>query len=119
MKHCYLCSVQVKREQRDRAHRLAVETRYSLKAGDYDLFYEFQGGKCAICLRATGATKRLSVDHNHKLGFNREGVRGLLCGPCNQMLGHGRDDPAFFQRVIHYLTNPPAQEAIDIQECHR
>lgn len=113
LKYCYLCDVSVKRQQRDRAHRQAVEVRYSLKAGDYDLFYEFQGGKCAICQRATGATKRLSVDHDHKKGFTREAVRGLLCGPCNQMLGHGRDSLEFFNRVLDYLSFPPAQRAID------
>src|SRR5215469_6977480 len=90
--YCYLCSVVVRHEQKDRAHRTAVEARYHLLPGEYDRMLAFQHGKCAICQRATGATKRLSVDHDHKLGLSREAVRGLLCGPCNQMLGHGRDD---------------------------
>jgi hypothetical protein len=46
------------------------------------------------------------VDHDHSNGE----VRGILCGPCNQLLGHGRDSIAFFQRVIDYLTNPPARK---------
>ena len=108
LKYCYLCSVAVKHEQRDKAHRTGVETRYGLQPGDYDALYAYQQGKCPICLRATGKSKRLSVDHDHKRGNTRESVRGLLCTVCNQMLGHGRDEPEFFVRAYLYLMAPPA-----------
>jgi hypothetical protein len=48
----------------------------------------------------------LSVDHDHKTLL----VRGLLCRPCNDLLGHARDDPEFFTRAKVYLEKPPAQE---------
>jgi Recombination endonuclease VII len=85
------------------AHERRVQTIYGIEEGDYWQLYAFQGGVCAICVRAKGKTKRLAVDHDHKTGE----VRGLLCGPCNQLLGHGRDDPEFFARIIHYLNYPP------------
>lgn len=90
---------------------------YGLALGDYDRLYEFQGGKCYICQRATGATKKLAVDHNHNCDQGhprenacRECVYGLLCGPCNKdVIGHLRRDVAAFRRAIDYLENPPAR----------
>ncbi|MFG3137664.1 endonuclease VII domain-containing protein [Streptomyces sp. NPDC048211] len=90
------------------AHEASVQRTYGLKPGQYEQLYEAQGGTCAICPRATGATRRLSVDHDHKTGE----VRGLLCRPCNDMLGHARDDWAMFAKAARYLTNPPAREVL-------
>jgi hypothetical protein len=102
------CATHWREEKKRRskaAHEKRVQTTYGLGEGDYDRLYESQGGRCAICPRATGATRRLSVDHDHKNLL----VRGLLCRPCNDMLGHARDDPAFFERAKAYLEKPPAQ----------
>jgi hypothetical protein len=117
LKYCYRCDVFVKRQRAERAHRTKVESHYGLEPGDYDKVYEFQDGRCPICLRATGKTKRLSVDHDHKIGLTREGFRGLLCSTCNRMLGHGRDDMDFFTRAIDYLMNPPAQLILREPPC--
>ncbi|MGW0939070.1 endonuclease VII domain-containing protein [Streptomyces sp. NPDC002666] len=97
-----------KKRRKAAAHEASVQRTYGLKPGQYEQLYEAQGGTCAICTRATGATRRLSVDHNHKT----DEVRGLLCRPCNDMLGHARDDWAFFGRAARYLTNPPAREVL-------
>jgi len=88
------------------AHDRKSQRVYGLAPGQYEELYAFQDGHCALCLRATGKTKRLAVDHDHATGE----VRGLLCGPCNQILGHGRDDPEYFQRIIDYLSQPPFQK---------
>lgn len=77
---------------------------YGLQPGGYDMLLELQDGHCAICRRATGKTRRLSVDHDHKTGK----VRGLLCRPCNTLLGHLRDDPVAAERIRDYLIDPPA-----------
>ncbi len=82
---------------------------YGLTAEEYWRIYEFQGRVCAICQRATGATKRLSVDHCHRTGL----VRGTLCTTCNRnVLGHLRDNTDALQRAIDYLQHPPAIYAI-------
>ncbi|HEY6021914.1 MAG TPA: endonuclease VII domain-containing protein [Candidatus Paceibacterota bacterium] len=83
---------------------------YGLALGEYDALKASQNGTCAICQRATGAKKKLAVDHDHKTGY----VRGLLCGPCNGMLGKARDDVEFFLRAAEYLKNPPAHTAIGL-----
>ena len=82
---------------------------YGITADEYWAVHRFQFGSCAICQRATGTTKRLSVDHCHKTGV----VRGLLCTTCNRhVLGHLRDDTDALQRAIDYLQHPPAIYAI-------
>lgn len=86
-------------------HEKRVQQVYGLGPGEYAQLYEFQGGFCALCRRATGASRKLSVDHDHATGA----VRGLLCRPCNTMLGHARDKARFFLRCILYLRRPPYQ----------
>jgi hypothetical protein len=90
--------------RKDASHEKRVRNVYGLGPGDYNRIYEFQGGRCAICRRATGASRRLSVDHDHKTGL----TRGLLCRPCNDMLGHIRDDPRVARLMARYLESPPA-----------
>lgn len=82
-----------------RTHELMVTKTYGIGVGEYEQRYKAQGGTCAICQRATGATKRLAVDHDHSTGA----VRGLLCGPCNQFVGRLRDSPDAFLRAYRYL----------------
>lgn len=94
------------REKRRRAsHTGHITKTYGITAEEYDAIREAQGGKCYICQRATGARRKLAVDHDHGTGY----VRGLLCKTCNyRVLGHLRDDTEAFQRAIDYINNPPA-----------
>jgi len=87
-------------------------TVYGITADEYQAIYEHQGGRCFICRRATGAKKKLSVDHCHETGM----VRGLLCLGCNRnVLGHLRDRVDSLERAIEYLTSPPAVEVIGVR----
>lgn len=101
---------QLNKKKKSRArHGAHIETTYGITADEYDALYRAQGGRCAICRRATGAKRRLAVDHDHDTGL----VRGLLCKTCNyKILGHLRDDPEALQRAIDYLAHPPAFEVI-------
>jgi hypothetical protein len=87
------------------AHERRVQKVYGLKPGEYGRIYLAQGGVCAICQRANGATRNLSVDHDHRTGL----TRGLCCRPCNDLLGHLRDDVEAARRIVTYLLNPPAR----------
>lgn len=56
-----------------------------------------QGGVCAIC----GAVpKPWQMDHDHASGA----MRGVLCRPCNSLLGMARDDTAVLLRAVSYLS---------------
>lgn len=91
------------RRRKAENHEKRVTETYGLAKGEYAKLYEFQGGHCALCRRATGASRKLSVDHDHADGQ----VRGLLCRPCNTLLGHARDNTRFFERCVKYLSLPP------------
>lgn len=102
-----------------RAHETYVQGRYGLLPGDYEALYAAQGGRCWICQRATGASRRLSVDHDHKAGCGhdpktgcRRCVRGLICRRCNDLLGRIRDDTDTLYRALWYLASPPARATL-------
>lgn len=99
-------------DRRTYSHSKHIMALYGLLPEEYDEVYRFQQNRCFICQRATGATKKLSVDHDHKTGM----VRGLCCTMCNKyILGWARDDIEFFKRVIEYLEHPPAVAAIGVR----
>lgn len=96
-------------EQKAAKHDRWIRATYGITRDEYLAIYEAQGGKCAICQRATGASKNLSVDHDHETGE----VRGLCCTPCNRdVLGHLRDEVEAFRRCIRYLIEPPARAVL-------
>lgn len=102
------------------AHARRVETGYGITGEQYWALYEAQGGYCALCQRATGKTKRLAVDHDHKMAAEvcghdpKQGcprcVRGLLCGPCNQYLVVHPVET--LTRAINYRYDPPARAVL-------
>lgn len=99
-----------KTADKDRAHENKVQAVYGLRPGEYELLYAAQGGRCAIlACRATGKVKKLAVDHNHRTNE----VRGLLCGPHNQLIGYNQDNPNVFLSLADYLDNPPARRVLD------
>lgn len=108
---CYTCHRAVVRTRQDRAFDQRLRATYGITAEQYWQQYERQGRRCAICQRATGASKKLAVDHNHSCCSTTPTCgtcnRGLLCATCNKTLGHYRDDPAAFARAAEYLRNPP------------
>lgn len=107
----------VRRGRRAYNHGVHVQDTYSISSEQYWAIYEYQGGRCFICRRATGERRKLAVDHDHACcpGPTSCGrcVRGLLCRSCNRsVLGHLRDDPEALQRAIDYLNDPPARKVL-------
>lgn len=102
------------------AHARRVELGYGITGEQYWALYKAQGGRCALCQRATGKTKRLAVDHDHakarevcghdpKIGCPNC-VRGLLCGPCNTGLVIHPVDTLL--RAVSYRYDPPARAVL-------
>lgn len=98
----------VKKARSTAAWATRIQATYGITEQEYQAIFTAQAFRCYICRRATGATRRLSVDHDHATGE----VRGLLCRPCNTHLGHIRDDVEAARRVAAYLENPPAREVL-------
>lgn len=102
---------------KDRAWELRLKATYNLSAEQYWAIYDYQGGACAICGWATGASKKLSVDHDHACCDGPKScgkcVRGILCSNCNVYLGRTRDNPDAWMRGYKYLKRPPAQSVLN------
>lgn len=83
---------------------------YGLTPGRYAELLAAQGGGCAICGSpdpGLSHAKRLAVDHNHSCcpggGSCGRCVRGLLCVPCNTILGQAGDNPDRLLAAAAYL----------------
>jgi hypothetical protein len=75
------------------------EQRYGMSRGEYAQRLDDQRGVCAICGEPPSENRELEVDHCHEAGS----VRGLLCGPCNRLLGAARDSAKTLLAAVEYL----------------
>jgi hypothetical protein len=87
------------------SRRSLLKKKYDLTLEEYDLLFEQQDGKCAICGKEetakhhNGTLRSLAVDHNH----DTNQIRGLLCSKCNLGIGHFDEDIYLFDKIINYL----------------
>jgi len=81
-----------------RRHHLARAFNMTLE--EYADRLARQNGVCAICGTAdTRPWSVFDVDHDHGTGQ----VRGLLCHPCNVILGQCKDDANTLRAAVAYL----------------
>lgn len=87
-----------------RKSRFYVE--HGIRESDYLELLDRQQHRCAICgkhedeVALAGKRKsRLCVDHCH----STKEIRGLLCDPCNRMIGFAGDQPKRLVRAADYL----------------
>jgi hypothetical protein len=87
--------------QREVGYWRAAEQKYGISRHEHERMLERQGGKCAICGAPDSCkgTDRLLVDHDHRTGK----VRGLLCSPCNTVLGLVDDESGRLVSAAAYL----------------
>jgi hypothetical protein len=80
----------------------SIQKRYGISQQEFEALFESQGRCCAICRSVSPGSfgKHWSVDHDHDTGQ----VRGILCHPCNLMLGLAKDDIGRLQQADNYLT---------------
>lgn len=75
----------------------------------YETLLSEQDGVCALCGDVPKGG-RLNIDHLHVPPDDRDGfvyVRGLLCGPCNRLVGSIEQRPQVMDRVMSYLAAEP------------
>lgn len=111
---CFRCQKIAERKQRQSSHERHINLTYGITGAEYKQLLGYQAGKCAICCRATGRSRRLAVDHDHSCKEGHppkygcpECVRGLLCYLCNDYIGKMHDDPKVGERMARYLREPP------------
>lgn len=78
--------------------------KYKLSVEDWAILFNHQNGKCACCYRAFFVDCTVCVDHHHKSGV----VRGLLCLPCNRILGLAYEKPTTLLALAMYLETSAA-----------
>lgn len=74
---------------------------YGITIGLRDLLFRQQGYKCAICGSMESGRKGadFAVDHCHLT----DQIRGILCHPCNAMLGYAKDNLETLRAAIKYI----------------
>lgn len=104
----YLYSVsKYRKTHTDKIKDYKLKTNYGISLEQYNLLFEKQNGKCAICGNSESAVhnftkqiQKLAVDHCHKT----KKIRGLLCQDCNRGIGKFHDDVIILSNAIKYLT---------------
>ena len=100
-----------------RSHALRTVATYGITGEEYWLLYASQEGRCFVCRKGRGLSRRLSVDHEHNLCDTHppdQGcalcIRALLCSRCNTLLGWLDADA--LTRAIAMLMDPPARRIL-------
>lgn len=80
--------------------------RYGVTLEQLEEMLVAQNSQCAICtktiqLRGVKGRDMAVLDHCHVTKKNR----GLLCTPCNLMIGYSKDNPDTLRAAIEYLEN--------------
>ena len=83
-----------------------LKKKYGITEQDYNDMLYAQDCCCAIC--GHSPDERLVVDHDHSTGL----IRGLLCDPCNLMLGQANDDQQKLINGAAYLSNSQTSQTI-------
>lgn len=90
--------------------RIQQLKKYGLTLETFETMLLQQEGKCAICKINFSESEKPNIDHCHEKGH----VRGLLCSPCNIVLGYMektlKRNPNTYDNFIKYLKIPSNQQ---------
>ena len=78
-----------------------LKYKFGITIEEYDELLTKQNNACAICNSKESKGKGWHVDHDHTTGK----VRGILCLSCNTGLGMFKDNVAFLNAAMLYLSD--------------
>ncbi len=90
----------------------SIFKKYGITEAEYRALYRAQGGRCYVCRKASGKSRRLGVDHDHLTSE----VRGLVCTgsldakTCNRLIAILNREA--FLRAAAMLSDPPPARAV-------
>jgi hypothetical protein len=80
--------------------RSSIKRKYGISLEEWERIFELQGRKCACCGSSEPRSEKgWHMDHNHETGNNR----GILCHPCNVVLGLVKESSEHLEKLIAYL----------------
>lgn len=79
-----------------------TEPHMHMPYDDFMSLLDHQERRCAIC----GVKTWLVIDHNHRTGL----IRGLVCNPCNWLIGQVERNEVLDLRVCIYLLKSPTKQ---------
>lgn len=90
-----------RRENPDKVRWYGIKQSFDMTKEQWLSLFESQGYVCAICgSDSSGSKTHWHTDHCHETGK----VRGILCHPCNTMLGRAKDRPEILEAGASYLV---------------
>jgi hypothetical protein len=87
-----------RRANPEKCRNWSLKRKFGITQTEFELLFEIQMGKCAICAEAPDEI--LNIDHDHITGE----IRALLCSACNRGLGHFKDDLQRISAAAIYLA---------------
>lgn len=87
------------REEMAKRHRERTCRQFGMNERRIAVFLKAAASDpCDICGDFPRPGKAHCIDHDHKLGKTLIAIRGILCAPCNNMLGLAKDDLSLLGR---------------------
>lgn len=87
--------------ERDKKHRRRrrLKNKYGMSLPEWNAMFAAQGHKCAVCQSNSPRATNWHTDHCHETGT----VRGIVCRPCNLLIGLAGDNPVTLAAASEYL----------------
>jgi hypothetical protein len=83
-----------------------LKYKYGITHSEFSKAWDEQNGCCSICKKELpdlmvyeNRKRGYAIDHNHVTGE----FRGILCLPCNSVLGLAKDSVEILKAAIYYL----------------
>ncbi len=93
------------RDNKEKVNRRVRNRRHGITQEWFDAKVEEQDNRCAVCGREFEETP--NIDHSHEccpdLRSCEKCRRGLLCAPCNVLIGMAKESIEVLSNAIQYL----------------